>query len=310
MAIRQATRHWLGPLLFTGALLLLVSFAVTDHIGSSFHVVMLASVGVSAAAIYRMFPGKLLFTFAFANLLGIYSSIFKFFERSNFADVESWALNVGFVLPIGAFLGGVWLRRQSIRAIVMSDRLQDELHLGRIFLWLAPIFALGGLTFFVPGSGIGRETGDILFVAAMAGIAAIVFAVSQDVCTFMIETGVLFEEFFHRIRSLVAPAFAFFTFYSLLIIVFGCLYRVIDRYSAVPQFVRGGEPYHVSFQDSLYFSLITLATVGYGDIVPRSAVMQVLVAIQVVCGLFMLLFGFYEIVTYTRERRRRADIES
>ncbi|MSO75990.1 MAG: potassium channel protein [Alphaproteobacteria bacterium] len=306
-----AIRSRFGPLLFTGALLLLISVAVTDRIGSWFHLVMLASVGASAAAIQVMYPENRLFTLAFANLLGVYTLIFTFFVQANFAALATWAQNVGFVLPIGAFLGGIWLRRLSIRAIVMSERLRDERHLGHVFLWLVPVFAIGGLTFWIPGRGIAPQTADLLFVLAMAGIAAIVFWVSRDVSTFMIDTGLLFEELFHRVRALVAPAFAFFTFYSLLIILFACLYRVIDRYSELPQFMRAGEPYHVSFQDSLYFSLITLATVGYGDIVPRTALMQVLVATQVVSGLLLLLFGFYEIVSYARERRhRRGDTDS
>jgi voltage-gated potassium channel len=296
---------WVGPLAFTSALLLLISLAVSDQIGGWFHLVMLLAVGASAGTIYAMFPGSRLFTLAFANLLGVYTSIFTFFERANFAALAVWAETLGFVLPIAAFLAGVWLRRRAIRAIVMSERLRDERHLGRVFLWLVPVFAIGGLTFWLPGGGMAPATSDLLFVLAMAAIALIVFAVSHDVCSFMIDTGLLFEEFFQRVRALLAPAFAFFTFYSLLLILFACLYRVIDRFSDLPQFARGGTPYHLSFQDSLYFSLVTLATVGYGDIVPRTPLMQVLVAIQVVAGLFLLLFGFYEIFTYARERRHR-----
>ena len=41
----------------------------------------------------------------------------------------------------------------------------------------------------------------------------------------------LFEEFFARIARLVIPAFAFLTFYSLLIILFASAYRILSAYT-------------------------------------------------------------------------------
>lgn len=37
---------------------------------------------------------------------------------------------------------------------------------------------------------------------------------------------------------------------------------------------------------ALYFSLITLATVGYGDIVPVAGVVRMLAAIEAIVGIF------------------------
>jgi voltage-gated potassium channel len=68
-----------------------------------------------------------------------------------------------------------------------------------------------------------------------------------------------------------------------------------------------GEPRDLSFTESLHFSIITLSTVGYGDIVPLSAPVRLIVGMEIICGVLLLLFGFSEIITYSREHARRRD---
>ena len=63
-----------------------------------------------------------------------------------------------------------------------------------------------------------------------------------------------------------------------------------------------GQPGRLSFADALYFSVITIATVGYGDITPSGALVRGLASIEVVLGLLLLLFGFSEIMR-TRDGR-------
>jgi voltage-gated potassium channel len=46
----------------------------------------------------------------------------------------------------------------------------------------------------------------------------------------------------------------------------------------------------------MYFSVITLSTLGYGDILPYGIVVRALAAMEVVMGILMLLFGFSEIM--------------
>ena len=43
---------------------------------------------------------------------------------------------------------------------------------------------------------------------------------------------------------------------------------------------------------------------GYGDIAPASDIVRVIVAVQIMFGVLLLLFGFWEIMSYARERRR------
>ena len=67
---------------------------------------------------------------------------------------------------------------------------------------------------------------------------------------------------------------AFVTFYALLVVVFACLYRIADLTTRVPQFSLHAEPARISFVDSLYYSVATITTLGFGDIAPASLLVR------------------------------------
>lgn len=289
---------------FTVFVVLLLAAALTPVV-DYFLPLMLATVMVSVAFFVVVFPGSRFFTLSLANSMAVYACLFVLFVETNFGLVADWAIYAGFPLPIVAFLAGAWWRREGIRAIVTAEGLREERGFARVLAWLVPVFGIGALTFLLPGSGLERAGHDVAFLVAMGAIAAVVFAVSRDVCTFMLDLGILFEEFFKRASGLLVPAFAFLTFYSLLVIVFASLYRILDVYSSEDHFVIGGATRDITFLESLYFSIVTLATVGYGDIVPRTDLVRAIVAVEIVLGVLLLLFGFNEIFSYAREHRRR-----
>lgn len=296
------TRQWFGAVGFTVALQVLIAFSVTLVV-DYFFVVMLAMIFGSITFFFWMFPGSRFFAIALANFLAVYTCVFVFFVDANFRPVDAWVLYLGYTFPILAFLGGSALQRDRIREIVNAERLRDERHIIRIFQWLVPVFAIGAVTFVLPELGLGRTVYDVIFLAAMAAIGGIVSAVSPTISMFLIDTGLMFEDFFRRIRRLVVPAFAFLTFYSLNIVAFASLYRIIDRFSSTRAFMIEGQLKEISFAESLYFSVVTLSTVGYGDMTPHSNPVRVVVAVQIVFGVLLLLFGFYEIISYSRGQR-------
>lgn len=103
------------------------------------------------------------------------------------------------------------------------------------------------------------------------------------------------------IAGLALPMLAFLTYYSLLVVVFTCLYRIADMTMGGTQFRVEGHAGALSFTDAFYFSLMTIATVGYGDIAPQGPLVRALAAVEIVLGVMLLLFGFAEIM---RARRR------
>jgi voltage-gated potassium channel len=308
--MERTRRGWLAATGFTGAMILLVTLAVSPGLGVMAAVVPAAIAG-AAAFFYFAFVGGRFFTLALANYLALYSCVFVFFAQANWSPYLSlWAVAVGYLLPIGAFVLGALLHRQEIGSIVSAEHLRNQSHFWRIFSWLVPVFGIGALTFALPGSGLAPAWYDPLFMLAMGAIAAIVLFVSEEVAIFLLDTSLLFEDFFQRISRLVVPTFAFVTFYTLLVVIFACLYRILDAYTLTAHFRIDGAMREIGFLESLYFSVITLSTVGYGDIVPASDIIRVLAAVQIVLGVLLLLFGFTEIRRYTveqeeRERERR-----
>jgi len=300
--MKRPDYKWLSTLAPTALLLILIALSL-QTLESLFFLVTLVTVLAGVAAFYLMFPGSRLVSIALTNFLAIYACLFVFFVETNFHAVSLWAVRVGFPLPIAAFLGGALWRRAEIRAILGQERPQDPDLFQRAFRWLFPLAVLGAFTFLLPGWVLAPPAHNAIFLAAMAVIAAMVFWVSADVCAFLIETGLLFEEFFQRLSGLFVPAFTFFTFYTLNVIVFAAFYRIVDRLSEVPDFMVAGEVRDITFLESLYFSIITLSTVGYGDIVPLSNPMRVIISVQIVVGVMLLLFGFSEIISYVRERK-------
>ena len=294
---------------FTVFLLGLISLATAEG-GESFFIVMVLVVSGVAGSFYFIFPGGSFFAISLANFLAVYSCIFIFFVTTNFFMVRPWAIQIGFLLPIAAFQGCAILRRESLRFIVQAHRLHDERHLGRTLVWLIPVVVLGAATFLVPDHVTDPAIADGVFLLAMGGISVIVVFASRDVAIFLLDSGLLFEEFFQRVAQSLVPAFAFLTFYSMLTIIFACLYRIVDRFTEAPQFLVNTVPETISFSQALYFSIITLSTVGYGDVVPRTDPVRVIVAVQIILGILLLLFGFTEIFTYARERMRERQRDS
>lgn len=290
-------------LIFTLGMFTLVALAASPAFDLANLVLFFLVVG-GAVLFYFIFPRSRFFTIAFANLLAVYICLFQLFLVVNFEPVSRAIQPVGFALPIIAFLLAAEIRRRSIRRIVTDEHLRETRHFGHVIRWLLPVFGIGLATFALPGLGLTQLQYDGAFLISMLAIAIIVGLSSRDVTIFLLDTGLLFEEFFERMAGLMVPAFAFFTFYTLNIIVFAAVYRIVDRFSTAPNFIIDGGTQELSWPDALYFSVITLSTVGYGEMTPASDLTKVIVSVQIVSGVLLFLFGFSEIISYTRERRR------
>lgn len=299
-------RYWLRGLALTLGLYVLVSVAVTEELGL-FLVVMLGVLALSVTLFYWMFPGSHFTTIALANFLSIYACLFTFFVETNFAAAGPWAIRLSFIMPVAAFVAGVALRREQIRLLVHHEAESRVHYTPRLFLWLAPVFAVGIASFIIPHRDLEPESVGLLLVACMGLIGVLVFALSRDVTAFLLETGLLFEAFFDQAVSLLAPTLAFFTYYTFVIIVFACLYRIIDLVIPGDHFAMVGTAREISFLESLYFSIITLSTVGYGDLVPLSSLVRAVAGLQIVIGVWLIIFGFSEVLRYARERDWREE---
>ena len=291
---------WLGGATFSATIMLLVSIGVTEEFGI-LNIVVLGAVFSAAGAFLWMFPGSRFFVLAFANSLALYASAFFFLSIANFAIADPWAYGVAYLLPIYFFLAGVWRHRKDIRGLSAREETRSAQLSARGVLWLLPMAGVAGLTFVVPGMALDASGTGIAFIGFMAAIAVFVFLDSRQICLFLIDTGLLFDRLFGRMGRLFRPAFAFFTLYSFIVIVFAMIFRIMERLAGEPVFLIEGVPAAVSFSDSLYFLLITISTVGYGDITPAGEAVRAVAAIEIILGILLILFGFAEIIRYARD---------
>jgi voltage-gated potassium channel len=266
---------------------------------------IIVSAGVATAFIRWLFPEAPFFSLTFANLIALYASIFAFFMEELFVRIGPGVSGIGFVLPIALFLAGCWVRRVDIRSVVDNPDIRTGGRLYRALLWLLPVFLVGAGVFMLSLVDAPLVNNNAAFLAAMLLIGLIVLAVSRSVAIFLVDAGLLFEEFFHRMSRLVVPAFAFLTFYSLLVIVFASLYCILSQHSAGPHFLVMNVGRPISYSEAIHLSIATISTVGYGDIVPASNAARVLTSIEVICGVLLLLFGVSELLGYTREHAGR-----
>jgi voltage-gated potassium channel len=106
--------------------------------------------------------------------------------------------------------------------------------------WLVPVFFVGAAAILLSRTVETLANMDMMFLGAMTIIGLIVLTVSRDVAIFLVDAGLLFEEFFSRVSRLVIPAFAFVTFYSLIVILFASAYRLASAYAPDQHFNVGG----------------------------------------------------------------------
>lgn len=297
----KGKRHGLVAFVLSGILILLIASSVAETV-NYFYLVVIGVVAASVAVFTLLFPTSYFFSVALANFLGVYTCVFTFIRLTAFTRLDAWVIHVGFAMPVVAFLAGVLWHRRAIRAIVHAAETSHRPPFLRIFTWLAPLVFLATLAFFVPIYGVSHEVEAALFLGKMLVASSVVLLSSRYVAIFLLDAGLLFEGFFTHVGKLLLPAFAFLTFYSLTVIVFACVYRILDRFSTNGLFEILGHAKKISFPQAVYYSLATITALGSGDIVPTHDVARIVTVIEVTCGILLLMFGVSELMNYARVR--------
>jgi voltage-gated potassium channel len=299
-------RRWISVVVLSAALLGVVGYASDETIGLFY--ISLAAVIFLVTIFHVVFGSRsAFFNVVFANIITIYLCFFTFFVESLFRGVGWGYIALGFLLPLVSFVAGAVRKRREITEIIESQQYVKEEEFARSFLWLIPIALVGVAAFILHMAYANAEDAPALadaaqqhlagaFLMEMSAIALIVFFASRDFTLMLVDTGMLFSDFFVTNARLIKPAFAFFTFYSLNIIVFSAVYKIIDKLSDVHHFVIRGVAKHLSFVEAMYFSLVTVSTLGYGDIVPVTNPIRFIVGIQTFLGTMLFFFGVHAII--------------
>ncbi|MEM7026237.1 MAG: potassium channel family protein [Pseudomonadota bacterium] len=283
---------WSG-IIYTVLLLALITAAL--HIDS---LLMSSAVVASAAAVagiaHRCLPESPILPLVLANAIGVYACAFVFVVEILFPEAGDLEAFASYLIPLIGFTVGLLLNRHR------ADGSASPVDGGAIWCWLSVAIIAASLALLHVDGFDGMLPTLALFGFAV-GLGGVAYLSSQAIADVMTETGDLFRDFFATIRELIRPAYAFFTFYLLFVIVFASLYSIIDYVSLAPHFSIQGELRDIRFLEAIYFSLITFSTVGYGDMTPVSHAARIVVTIQVLTGVVLTLFGFFAIMNYRAE---------
>ena len=290
---------WLRSVLLTLAFAGLVAGGVADR-GTFFPIVVIGTAALGMGSLYLIFPQGLHFAFGTSAGLGLYACLYVVMGRAAFPDAEPWARAPAFLLPVAAFLVAVWRRRRRLALIAGAERPFDVGHLPRMSRWLLPVWLVGALAMSLPINRLPGFEQSLALLGAMAVIAIMVAAQVRGVVLLLTDMALIMEELGERVGRVAVPLFAFLTMYGVLVVLFASLYRIADGLSVTALFANPRGPATLTFQDALYFSVVTQATVGYGDLTPQDDGVRLLASAQVILGQVLLLFGFAEIMRTRR----------
>lgn len=297
---RRRRGSLLGSVIFTGSLLGAIALALggTNPVTAvSTVLAILILVGI----FHFSFSGSDFFNIIFANAVGVYACIYLIFVSSNFPQAHSISVQIAFILPLASFGAGVLTHRSQIQHLI--DRTQK--HVAVPFRegarWIGPLTIIAVLTTYFQIAQRSTYTQDAALVISMSAIAGVAWLTSKNIALFLLECGLIFRGFLRNAQRLARPAFGLLTCYSLITIVFGCIYTVYDQASPSSHFLSNGVSKTLTFPDGLYLSVSTLTTVGFSDIVAVTPLARLIVTGEVLCGILLLLFGVEAVLDHRRE---------
>jgi hypothetical protein len=166
-------------------------------------------------------------------------------------------------------------RRLVLAAVTFIPIVLSVVRLSQIRRWVWPsvLLALGNAVFVVAGNTFPSPTLTGMrwvFLAAFFGLTA----------------AGLFSYLRNSRAVAHAELYTAVNIYLLLGLLWAAIYLAIDAFS--PGAIRAGSGPADRQTELLYFSLITLSTVGYGDIVPLSGTARILAALEGVTGVLYI----------------------
>ncbi|WP_338662344.1 potassium channel family protein [Pararoseomonas sp. SCSIO 73927] len=289
---------WRRPFLATMGLGALVAAGVGDG-GAWFSLTVLLAAALGFGVLFRLFPRGLDFALGAGIGFATYAALFSVIGRSALPDASGPAVGAAFLLPVVTFLLAVIRCRGSLRRIVEEGETPDELHLRRIGRVLLLLALVGVASLSLPANRLGPAWQDVAIIGGAAVIGWLTARAVRELVRLLVDMAQLLDALSGRATALVVPIAAYAALFSLITIVFACFFRISDGLSRHPLFAGPDGPIRLGFRDALHFSLVTISTVGYGDIWPTDDGARILAAVEVLAGQVLLLFGFYEI---TRNR--------
>jgi voltage-gated potassium channel len=302
----RARRHIVRSLLVSGGLVTLV--AVAMHAERPGFIALLVGVCfLTGTILFWLFPKTPNLAYTTTDLISLYLVFYSLFFQGHIGGPYPLLYFFGIVAPVSGFVLGCIRSRREIDPSFRD--VMDPVRLMRALRWFCASIAIALMVYLaIPPHG-DPVTKAIILIVGVCCFSLIAFVKAVDLAYWNIQAGLLVEDFFSGIEKMAIPAFGFLLFYMIIIIVFGCFYAILENFSAVSgtHFLVNGSPQQLAFKDAMYFAVVTLSTLGYGDIVPVSDQARLLVSIEIITGVLLLLFGFARLSQYGEKLRRRGE---
>jgi hypothetical protein len=102
----------------------------------------------------------------------------------------------------------------------------------------------------------------------------------------------------------VQTVFGAISIYLVIGILFALLMTLVARFSSTPYFAQGTDG---SLSQRVYFSYVTLGTLGYGDLTPATGVGRLLAVVEAIMGSLYLVTAVSVVVSRIGQSRRPRD---
>jgi hypothetical protein len=162
---------------------------------------------------------------------------------------------------------------------------------GRKVRWVLPTILAGAIALGIVSRHVGHVTLSATSLILWTGIA--LYAVFVALRLVLRSAAITLEHVYAALSA-----------YLLVGVFLGLLYWALEEAWPASIVVIGQSSHGFSLVEGIYFSFVTLATVGYGDIVPGSDIVRGLAIAEAIAGQFYLAVMIARVMSlYLREAR-------
>lgn len=205
----------------------------------------------------------------------------------------------------------------SLLLVVLGHPL--AVSLGLSFSWVLPVLFVIVLMACVAAALRERRSLVFLLVAAFAGeVVVSIVGLGHPALEAALQHGlrclvlgvtaaILLRDLFRARSAELDTILGAICVYLLLALAWSQAYAIVDG-AAEGAFLVAGESASLDATETLYFSFVTLTTLGYGDVVPRHEVARALAVLEATVGLLYVAIVIARLVTlYDRGRPEEED---
>lgn len=187
-------------------------------------------------------------------------------------DYGYWALLISLLLTFVAspFLGP---EVRLYNAFVVTSLVLALLVVSNTRLRLVAC-ACVGLPFLVASIAHSSDAGESWYAAFLV----------LGTCFFSLVVGILLKNIFTGTRGTTNDLLAAASVYLCLAVIWAMLFGLVGMFEPNQAPIRIGDASTLEFDDLIYFSIVTLTTLGYGDLAPITPVAKSLAAVEALVG--------------------------